>query len=103
MTRRRIVVGVLFGGVSAEHEVSWRSARNVVAALDPVRYLAFPILIDRQGRWLRLEQGDLASDPFQSGRGKEIPRSGGQFCLTRLRADSAFSIADRAGSWRLWT
>ena len=98
MTRRRIVVGVLFGGVSAEHEVSWRSARNVVAALDPVRYLAFPILIDRQGRWLRLEQGDLASDPFQPGRGKEIPRSGRAVLLDPT--PGGLGVLDR-GSGRL--
>ncbi len=81
MARRRIVVGVLFGGVSAEHEVSWRSARNVVAALDPGRYRAFPILIDRQGRWLRLDQAQLSSDPFRQGAGTEISDSGRRVLL----------------------
>lgn len=81
MARRRIVVGVLFGGVSAEHEVSWRSARNVVAALDPSRYRAFPILIDRQGQWLRLDQAQLSSDPFREGTGTEISESGPRVLL----------------------
>ena len=34
---RRIRVGVLFGGESAEHEVSLQSAKNVVDAIDPER------------------------------------------------------------------
>ncbi|MEP0546742.1 MAG: D-alanine--D-alanine ligase family protein [Rhodothermales bacterium] len=44
-------VGLIYGGVSSEHEVSIRSARNVLAAFDPDRYRVTPIRIDRQGRW----------------------------------------------------
>ena len=47
--RRR--VAILFGGRSAEHEISLRSARNVINALDPDRYEAVLIGIDRQGGW----------------------------------------------------
>lgn len=48
---KKITVGVLFGGRSAEHEVSLRSARTVVGALDPKKYNAVLIGIDRDGRW----------------------------------------------------
>lgn len=44
-------VGILFGGRSAEHEVSVRSARSVVAVLDPERYDVVPIGISKAGRW----------------------------------------------------
>ena len=61
---RPIRVGVIFGGRSGEHEVSLRSARAVMAALDPARYEVVPIGITREGRWLmggdplaRLEAG----------------------------------------------
>jgi D-alanine-D-alanine ligase len=47
----RIRVAILFGGRSAEHEVSILSARNVLAALDPGRFEAVPIGIDKGGRW----------------------------------------------------
>ena len=50
-TQRRLKIGVLFGGRSAEHEVSILSARNVIAALDPARFEAVPIGITRDGRW----------------------------------------------------
>lgn len=48
---RRIRVGVLFGGESAEHEVSLQSARNVIDAIDLERYEPVLIGIDRSGRW----------------------------------------------------
>ena len=44
---------VLFGGRSAEHDVSCVSARHVVAAADPEKYAVEPIGITRQGRWVR--------------------------------------------------
>src|SRR4051812_9373551 len=47
--RTRIVI--LFGGRSAEHEVSILSARNVLAALDRTRFEPVLIGIDKQGRW----------------------------------------------------
>lgn len=42
---------VLYGGRSAEHDVSRVSAARVVAALDPERYRVVRIGIDRDGRW----------------------------------------------------
>ena len=49
---RKIRIGVLFGGRSAEHEVSILSAGNVVNAIDRSRYEIVPIGIDRSGRWV---------------------------------------------------
>ncbi|MCS6781793.1 MAG: D-alanine--D-alanine ligase family protein [Gloeomargarita sp. SKYBB_i_bin120] len=46
-----IRVGVLFGGQSAEHEISVQSARNVLAALASAHYTAIPIGITRRGHW----------------------------------------------------
>jgi D-alanine-D-alanine ligase len=48
---RRIRVGVVFGGRSAEHEVSLQSAKNVLEALDRSKYEPVLIGIDRDGRW----------------------------------------------------
>src|SRR5579863_4217915 len=49
--KRRIRVGVLFGGRSGEHEISLRSALTVMSAMDPKRYEIVPIGIERDGRW----------------------------------------------------
>jgi D-alanine-D-alanine ligase len=50
--KRKLRVAVLFGGKSAEHEVSLRSAKNVIAALDPKKYEVIAIGIEKSGRWL---------------------------------------------------
>jgi D-alanine-D-alanine ligase len=50
--RRRIRVGVLFGGRSSEHEVSLMSAQSVLDALDSEKYEIVQIGITKQGRWL---------------------------------------------------
>ena len=57
---------ILFGGRSAEHEISLLSARNIVAALDRGRFEPFLIGIDKQGRWHLESQATLdaaAGDP----------------------------------------
>jgi D-alanine-D-alanine ligase len=54
-------VVILFGGRSAEHEVSILSARNVLAALDRGRFQPILIGIDKQGRWHRESEATLAT------------------------------------------
>jgi D-alanine-D-alanine ligase len=56
---RKIRVGVVFGGRSAEHEVSLQSAKNVLEALDRQKYEPVLIGIDREGRWHLDEQTSL--------------------------------------------
>jgi D-alanine-D-alanine ligase len=46
-------LALIFGGRSAEHEISLASARFVAGALDPGRYGIVPIGLSREGRWLR--------------------------------------------------
>ena len=53
--KQKIRVAVLFGGKSAEHEVSIRSAKNVVAALDTSKYEVTEVLISKTERWLPSE------------------------------------------------
>ena len=49
--KKKLRVGVLFGGRSGEHEISLRSALTVMSAMDPARYEIVPIGIGRDGRW----------------------------------------------------
>jgi D-alanine-D-alanine ligase len=50
--KKKLRVGVLFGGRSGEHEVSLISAASVIGALDPAKYEAVPVGITKDGRWL---------------------------------------------------
>jgi len=49
---KKLRVGVIFGGRSGEHEVSVRSARSVIEAIDKSKYEVVPIAITKQGNWL---------------------------------------------------
>lgn len=53
---KKIHIGIVCGGVSAEHEVSLMSARNIIAALDNDRYECTIIGITQQGKWGILEK-----------------------------------------------
>ncbi len=48
---KRIRVGILFGGKSAEHEVSLQSAKSIVDAIDKSKYDITLIGIDKAGQW----------------------------------------------------
>ena len=48
----KIRVGVIFGGRSAEHQVSLVSAGSVIKALDKTKYEIIPIGITPEGKWL---------------------------------------------------
>src|ERR1051325_8133878 len=60
MAERKTRVAILFGGRSAEHDVSRASAANVLRSLDPDRYDVTLIGITRDGRWLLADAGNGA-------------------------------------------
>ncbi len=64
----RVRLVVLYGGRSPEHDVSRVSAREVVSALDPVRYEIVVVGITRDGRWLRSHEV-----PAALAEGRELP------------------------------
>ncbi|RWC46769.1 MAG: D-alanine--D-alanine ligase [Mesorhizobium sp.] len=84
----RTRVAILYGGRSAEHDVSRLSAANVLKAIDRTRYDIVPIAISRRGRWLlqQLDEGAPASEdgmevallPGGKGRLVAVSRDGTQ-------------------------
>jgi D-alanine-D-alanine ligase len=50
--KKRLRIGVLFGGRSGEHEVSLASAASVIRGLDPDKYEVVPVGITKEGHWL---------------------------------------------------
>lgn len=48
---KKLKIGVLFGGKSAEYEISVISAQNVIKALDKDKYQVAPIKISRDGKF----------------------------------------------------
>ncbi len=68
-------VAVLFGGRSAEHEVSILSASNVVRAIDATAYEVVPIGIGRDGRWFLASLGPDGALP------RSVPAGGVEVSL----------------------
>jgi D-alanine-D-alanine ligase len=67
---RKINVAVLAGGRSSEHDISRLSAMSIIDALDPSKYEAVAVLIERSGDWrvttrskLALPEGGPQADP----------------------------------------
>ena len=89
--KKKLRVGIIFGGRSGEHEVSLRSAESVINAIDKSKYEVVPIGITEEGRWLvsgnataLLPQAVMASDtPRQVAILGDPTRQG----LMRLDAD----------------
>lgn len=48
---KKIKIGIIFGGKSAEHEISIMSAKNIVESLDPKKYQPVLIGISKAGKW----------------------------------------------------
>jgi D-alanine-D-alanine ligase len=100
---RKINVGILFGGKSAEHEVSLQSAKNVFEALNKEKYNPVLIGIDKAGRWLLCPQKNFlfnADNPKLiklNQKGDEIaliPQGQGKiFNLTRKENNLVIDVA----------
>lgn len=69
----KIRVGVLFGGRSAEHDVSLLSATNVMKAMDRTRYEVVPIGIARNGGWWLQEDAQMpGQQPLRAEAGVPV-------------------------------
>lgn len=72
--RARIVV--LYGGVSAEHDVSCVSAVHVLAAIDRSRHAIVPVGITREGRWVLDEEAAALAASGASALPRHLDVSG---------------------------
>ncbi len=86
MNKKKINIGILFGGKSAEREVSLQSAKNIFDAIDKEKYNPILISIDKTGKWLLNNESnfllnvDDQSTKFNQAHDEVvlIPQSGGK-------------------------
>jgi D-alanine-D-alanine ligase len=72
--KKRLRVGVIFGGRSGEHEVSLASAASVIRALEPEKYEPVLIGISKDGRWLVGSGAQrMLPEVLQSGERVSLP------------------------------
>ena len=70
-------IGIIFGGKSAEHEVSLESAKNVVSALDKDEFTPILIGISKKGEWFLCDE--ISENQVIGGREKiNITPGGGK-------------------------
>jgi len=62
---KKIRVGLIFGGRSGEHEISFLSASSIIKAINKDKYTVVPIGITKEGRWISPQDSELA---LQSGK-----------------------------------
>ncbi|MDR2087797.1 MAG: D-alanine--D-alanine ligase [Clostridiales Family XIII bacterium] len=58
----RLKVVVLFGGCSEEHDISVKSAKEIIACMDTDKYDVYPIYISKTGEWTLRKQAEYAAD-----------------------------------------
>lgn len=78
MSKRKLKIGVVFGGRSGEHEVSLVSAESVISALDKKKYDVVPVGITKRGEWVTSEKLKVKSEKllelFKNGKIKKGSR-----------------------------
>ena len=88
----KLTVALLFGGRSAEHEVSLRSARAVFDHLDKSRYRVVSLFIDKAGRWRHIASPHLSVKDLNRGPGRSFLPWQNKNVPSSVRADLYFII-----------
>ena len=97
---RKLRVGVLFGGRSAEHEVSLKSARSIIDAIDTEQFEVILLGIDRNGHWFHdqetkaLFQGSHNALPDTHESEVAIVPRGDESSLVELRTSADLKALD---------
>ena len=91
MKRPRKTIALIFGGRSAEHDVSLSSAAAVYRNIDRRKFRVVSIFIDRDGAWKTAASPLLSSEKLAAGpAGPFLPWAGGG--RTRVKADIYFPV-----------
>jgi len=104
MTEAKLRIALLYGGRSAEHEVSLRSAASVFSAMDKARYRITPVFITKDGAWYAREERLSSFGPPEhlpqrqrlifspDPEHKGLLKSTGHNCFERFPIDVVFPV-----------
>ncbi len=88
-------IGLLYGGKSAEHEVSLQTAKAVIKALDVDKFDIYPIHISKDGEW---NKGPQITGPVENvsqlvfSNTEALPSSAMAPALFKAEEDSSFDV-----------
>lgn len=92
---RKIRVGILFGGKSAEHEISLQSARSIIEAIDTDTYEVTLISVDKMGRW---HLGEAPAFTLDSGNPGMIELNATGSSVTLIPGATTGQLASLSGN-----
>lgn len=92
MSGERINLVVLFGGQSAEHDVSRTTAAHVLAAADPAKYRVTPIGISTDGEWAIATEAAAALAAGPHALPAKLDPTGERLSPTTLLGEAAESV-----------
>jgi D-alanine-D-alanine ligase len=95
--KKKLRVALLFGGKSAEHEISLISARNILHAMDRKKYDVLAVAIDQHGLWSVDEGARLLRDVHIS----KVESEGTKKSVAVLPGETATPIVRRSSSGRI--
>ncbi len=89
---KKTTIALLFGGRSAEHDVSIRSAATAFRHLDPKKFRVASIYIDKRGRWKRVASPLLPPERLAAGPAADFLPWAGTMSAPPVRADIYFPM-----------
>ena len=92
MMKNKLRVALLFGGRSAEHEVSLTSAAAIYRNLDPAKFRVDSLFIDKSGQWRLAESPLLAPEKLNQGQSFSFLPWGNELPAPSLAADIYFPV-----------
>jgi D-alanine-D-alanine ligase len=97
-TKKKLRVGILFGGRSGEHEVSLLSAASILNAIDRTKYEVIPIGITKQGQWITSTEATslLAGDTKPAPVLLKSPKAKTQSKSIQLNASADIALQNTA-------
>ncbi len=65
-------IGIIFGGMSTENEISAQSAKSILENLDTKKYEIYPIYIDKEGKWYQYQDNSKISNITEYLKGLDV-------------------------------
>ena len=96
--KKKLRIGVLFGGRSGEHEVSLLSGASILKAIDPKKYEIVPVGINKAGRWLPAAEAQGLLGTGVPAAAKHAPHKTAARANSSLHLSASSDLAQRASS-----
>jgi D-alanine-D-alanine ligase len=92
--KKKLRIGILFGGRSGEHEVSLLSAASILKSIDKTKYEIVPIGITKQGQWITSSDAQR----LLSGEAKPAPVLAKKATSKSVQLNASAELVQQSGT-----